>query len=154
MAEFPSKGDSPYGPALKAYIDAGDAEGGSGGGSGLPDPDTAPEGYVLKLGPFQEPTWGPDGLSADGALDGHVPVADGSNGWQWEAPPVPPHNHDAQYYTEAEADARFAAIGHNHNGAYIAKGDVAVIDKVTQAEYDALVAGGTVVATTLYVIED
>jgi hypothetical protein len=66
-----------------------------------------------------------------------------------------PHDHNDLYYTEAEVDtllAGKAASAHNHDSAYVAKGEVAAFDVLTQAEMDALIAGATTVATTLYVI--
>ena len=61
---------------------------------------------------------------------------------------VPPHNHDATYYTEAESDARY----HTKTAAdarFIISTDLRNAVVLTQAAYDAL---GVKVATTLYVI--
>lgn len=62
---------------------------------------------------------------------------------------VPTHNHDDRYFTETEADARFATKTHNHDATYIKSTSLRDAVVMTQAAYDAL---SPKVATTLYVI--
>lgn len=56
-------------------------------------------------------------LSANRTLAANF-VASGGDGGVATTVARGDHTHDGRYFTESEADARFAAIGHNHNGTY------------------------------------
>lgn len=118
-----------------------------------------PDNYVLRT--FVDPDgvlpsaygWDRQAFNLEDSAVGQVPVITGAEEfWQWQDPPVGPHNHDGSYYTKAAADARYAAIGHNHSATYIAKGDVGSFDVLTAAEMAALIAGGTTVADRTYYV--
>lgn len=155
--------DEAHDAAAAAQTTADEALAAAGGpDAGLHVPEVEfgiPDNYVLRT--FVDPDgilpsgygWDRQAFNLEDSEVGQVPVITGAEEfWQWQDPPVGLHNHDDRYFTETEADARFATAGHNHNASYIAKGDVGSFDQVTAAEMAALIAGGTYVADRTYYV--
>lgn len=89
---------------------------------------------------------GSGAIPTDGATDGQVLTADGAGGYAWEAPPAPP----APPVTSVNGETGEVSLGAAEVGA-IPVGEVASMDVMTQAEYDALAVKEP---TTLYLIQD
>jgi len=125
----------------------------SAAASGL-DATGVPSGYIPRAIPGDDWAWGPLELNPPGA-DGWTIVSSGGEAvseWEWQPMPaggVTEVNGETGAVSLSAADVGAAAAAHNHDAAYIAKGDITAIDVITQAAYDAL---DPKVATTFYVI--